>query len=390
MLKLYELFIKFICLFIPVVTRREKRKKLLLLPHIFIKNKQSKASYKEFIESKVNQNSVLIVEPNPYHFELQPGYCKYFQELGYQVDVIAQPNLKDDFSYQYYSNIPTIYYLSLKYQKKALKLSKIKDYEFVFLSTSVISSDNLRESYINWLGFEPNAKNGFLMVEHNVIPFVKDYGHEKYINQKRSFTLAGQNNIPILNPHYFGKIDPTTKSKDNIFVAVVNENENIELLFSACRKLINQQIINFKVIIAGRSVVNVIPDDLQNYITVTGLIKFKDLWRIYNNADYIIPLLNPEIPNHQRFKNGSVTGSWQIILGFLKPAIIHQEYTDYYRLNASNSIIYESNFDLADAMKLGINMKPLNYEKLQKAIYELAKDVYSKSLNNLIKFIHHE
>lgn len=390
LLKLYELFIKFICLFIPVDKRREKRNRLLLLPHLLIKNIKSKKSYKEFNVNKVKKKSVLLVEPNPYHFELQPGYCKYFEELGYHVDVIVQPNLKDDFAYQFYPNIPTIYYLSLKYQKKALRLLKVKDYDFVFLCTSAISSDNLRTSYVNWLGYEPDAKYGILMIEHNVIPFVKDFGHERYIQEGRSFTLAGQYNIPILNPHYFGEIKLTSKSKENIFVAIVNEKQNVNLLFDTCRALISQNITNFKITIAGRSVVKSIPNDLEKYINITGLIKFTELWKIYNNADYIIPFLNPEIHNQLRFKDGSVTGSWQIIMGFLKPAIIHQEYTEYYRLNTNNSIIYKLNFNLVNAMKQGINMEQVEYKKLQKSIRELAKDVYSESLNNLIKAIHHE
>lgn len=383
MIVLYNYFINFICLFVPVKTRREKRKKLLLLPIIFLKNIKSINSYKDFRQSSVRKKAVLIVEPNPYHFELQPGYCQYFQDLGYDVDVIAQPNLKEDFAYQYYPKVPEIYYLSLKYQKKALKLSKIKDYEFVFLSTSTISSDNLRTSYINWLGFEPQAKHGFLMVEHNVIPFVKDYGHEKYLEQNRSFTLAGQYNIPILNPHYFGNIKSTTLSGNNIFVAIINENQNIELLFNACKNLINQNITNFSVIVAGRSVISEIPDDLQNHISKTGIIKFTKLWEIYNNADFIIPMLNPEIDNQLRFKDGSVTGSWQIILGFSKPAIIHKDFSNFYRLNKNNALIFESNSELSVIMNKAININSYKYRSLQSNIKELSDIIYNESINNL-------
>ena len=380
---LYRYFINFVCLFVPVKTRREKRKKLFLLPYIYIKDFKSIDSYRNFKRSSVREKSVLIVEPNPYHFELQPGYCKYFQDLGYAVDVIAQPNLREDFAYQYYPNVPKIYYLSLKFQRKVLKFSKIKDYDFVFFSTSTISSDNLRTSYINWLGDEPKSKHGIFMVEHNVIPFVKDFGHEKYIIQQRSFTLAGQYNIPILNPHYFGEIKLTTKSNHTIFAVVLNEKQNIELLFDSCRRLINKNITNFKVIITGRSVVNTIPKYLENHIVVTGIINFTELWDIYNNADYIIPMLNPEIGNQQRFKNGSVTGSWQLIMGFQKPAIIHQDFKNYYRLNKANSLIYESNSQLSKVMIDAINMNLEEYTSIQNNIKELSENVYEESINNL-------
>ncbi|MCA4777328.1 glycosyltransferase family protein [Empedobacter stercoris] len=380
---LYRYIINFICLFVPSKVRREKRKNYLQRPHIFIKNLQSIKSYKEFKNSLVQEKSILIVEPNPYHYELQPGYCKYFQDLGYNVDVIAQPNLRKDFVFQYYPNIPNIYYLSLKYQKKALQFLKIKEYDFVFFSTSTISSDNLRTSYINWLGFEPKTKFGILMVEHNVVPFVEDYGHEKYIKQKRSFTLAGQYNIPMLNPHYFGEIRLMTKSDDNIFAVVGNVKENVELLFEACRCLIKQNITNFKIIIVGRSVVSIIPEDLQQYIEVTGFINFKDLWQVYNKADFLMPMLNPEINNQLRFKDGSVTGSWQTIMGFLKPALINQDFKEYYRFNEKNALIYESNSQLFKVMNEAINMNIEEYKSIQESIRELAGSVYDESLNNL-------
>lgn len=380
---IYRYLVNFICLFYSNNIRRKKRKELLQIPSILRKDFKTKKNIKKIINSEVAEKSILIVEPNPYHFEIQPGYCKYFQDLGYEVDVIAQPNLREDFAYQYYPKVPKIYYLSLKYQKKALKLSKIKNYDFVFFATSVISSDNLRTSYVNWLGFEPQAKHGIFMVEHNVIPFVKDYGHEKYIEQNRSFTLAGQYNIPMLNPHYFGNIKPTTLSGNNIFVAIVNENQNIELLFNACKNLINQNITNFSVIIAGRSVVDEIPDNLQNYISRTGIINFTKLWEIYNNADFIIPMLNPEIDNQLRFKDGSVTGSWQIILGFSKPAIIHKDFSNFYRLNKNNALIFESNSELSVTMNKAININSYKYRSLQSNIKELSDIIYNESINNL-------
>ena len=35
----------------------------------------------------IREKSVLIIEPNPYHSETIAGHCKYFTDLGYNVDV---------------------------------------------------------------------------------------------------------------------------------------------------------------------------------------------------------------------------------------------------------------------------------------------------------------
>lgn len=382
-MKLYSYFIKFICLFYPIEIRRKERERLLILPEAVKKDWKTKKNLARFSSDRVKEKSVLIVEPNPYHFELQPGYCKYFQDLGYNVDVIAQPELEEDSAYIKYPHRPNIYYLSPKHQKKALQSSKIKQYDFVFLSTSVIWANPMRDSYLNFLGFEPNGKYGFFLVEHNVIPYVKDYGHQKYVDQNRSFTLGGQQNIPMLNPHYFGEYTTTSKSKFPTFVVVINEQQNKKILFDTCRILLKKNISNFKVIVAGRTVISEIPEDLKGIISFTGKTKFADLWKIYNESDFFIPMLNPEIAHHQRYREGTVTGSWQIILGFLKPAIIHSHFANYYQFDSDNSIIFNSNEDLANAVKNAISMTSETYTFLQKNLKLLSEKIRHDSLKNL-------
>ena len=382
-MKIYNYFIKFICFFYPSKIRRKEREKLLLLPDVLKKDWKTRKNISHFLSAKVKEKSVLMVEPNPYHFELQPGFCKYFQDLGYSVDVIAQPELQEDSAYIRYPKPPDIYYLSPKHQKKALQSPKIKQYDFVFLSTSVLWAKPIRESYISWLGFEPKGKFGFFLVEHNTIPYLKNYGHEKYVAQKRSFSLAGQHQIPMLNPHYFGDVTITDKTPKTTFSAIINERKNIDLFFEACRILIRNKITNFQVYVTGRSVITELPEDLQNYITVTGKMKFADLWNIYEKSDFLIPMLNPEIPSHGRYKNGTVTGSWQIMMGFLKPAVIHRDFAGYYRLDESNSVIYKSNTELAQAMESCIDMNQKDYKILQSSLKALADEVYSESMQNL-------
>lgn len=382
-MRIYRYIVNFYCLFFPAKQRREKRQKLLLLPEIRRKNLRSKPSYRQFSNLPVQDRSILIVEPNPYHFEILPGFCKYFQDLGYHVDLIVQPNLKTDSPFIKYEHPPEIFYLSPKYQKEVLRLEKIKKYEYVFFSTSVLWEDNVRDSFINFLGYEPRAKNGLLMVEHNVIPFVKEYGHEKYVEDKRSFTLGGQQNIPILNPHYFGDHTITSRSILTTFVAVINEHKNETFLFETCRALIKKSISNFKIIIAGRTTILQIPEDLIGIISFTGKTKFVDLWEIYNRSDFFLPMLNPEIGTHQRYREGTVTGSWQIILGFLKPALIHSHFAGYYQLNGDNSIIFDSNEALVNAIEEAIFMKQENYTFLQENLKTLSGKIYQDSLENL-------
>lgn len=52
----------------------------------------------KFKTYKIKRKSVLIVEPNPYHGEILPGFVKYFQEVleGYNTDLfLRRKNITD-------------------------------------------------------------------------------------------------------------------------------------------------------------------------------------------------------------------------------------------------------------------------------------------------------
>ena len=51
----------------------------------------------EKLRATIRENSVLIVETNTCHYEVIPGYAKYFSELGYNVDVAVYDGGQLDF-----------------------------------------------------------------------------------------------------------------------------------------------------------------------------------------------------------------------------------------------------------------------------------------------------
>ena len=56
-----------------------------------------KIPLKEMFNNIVKKKTVLIFEPNNYHFECLPGYTKYFIDLGYNVDILSLNNSLDSF-----------------------------------------------------------------------------------------------------------------------------------------------------------------------------------------------------------------------------------------------------------------------------------------------------
>ena len=106
------------------------------------------------------------------------------------------------------------------------------------------------------------------------------------------------------------------------------------------------------------------------------------MYKEMEKADFFLPLLDPSNEWHRRYLNETTTGSRQLILGFLKPCLINEEFANAYDFNQNNSIIYQQN-NLLNAMKAAININSEEYEKLQKNLNLLAQNIYKESLQNL-------
>ena len=189
----------------------------------------------------------------------------------------------------------------------------------------------------------------------------------------------------MLNPHYFGEIQITPKSKDKtrfIVVGGINKNnKNYDLLLQCTKELLEYNT-NFEITIIGLSGKIDIPDELANYIKFKGKLPFAEMYKEMEKADFFLPLLDPSNEWHRRYLNETTTGSRQLILGFLKPCLINEEFANAYAFTRDNSIIYSENH-LLEAMKAAININSEEYEKLQKNLNLLAQNIYKESLQNL-------
>ena len=62
------------------------------------KNYLKVTPFYELFNTSINNDIILIFEPNFYHHECTPGYSKYFIELGYKVDILMHVSGIDSFS----------------------------------------------------------------------------------------------------------------------------------------------------------------------------------------------------------------------------------------------------------------------------------------------------
>ena len=338
-----------------------------------------------FFNFKIRPNSVLIVEPNNYHAEILPGFVKYFQDLGYKTDIFLRHENFLDSPFLDTSKI-NIFRGSAKHIKKMLKNENIKNYEFIFFSSSAYWEQDINHSsYLKYLGFTPKCRNGLFLVEHNIIPYLKQYREEKYLKEEKLFTLSGFQQTPMLNPHYFGNVKITEKSDDKtrfIVVGGINKNcKNHKLLLDSIPQLITKNK-NFEITIVGSGDELEIPKELKNHIIKKGRLSYKEMYSEMEKADFFLPLLDPDNTEHKRYLESTTSGSRQLIMGFLKPCIINKNFAQAYNFTDENSIIYDKN-QLALAMEKAMNLDQEKYKKLQESLDNLSKSVYEKSLKNL-------
>ena len=154
---------------------------------------------------------------------------------------------------------------------------------------------------------------------------------------------------------------------------------------------IKKENLTFEIIITGRNSKfnsNSIPKILNENFFFFEKVSFSKLYKIVKSSDYIFIPLDPENKKDIIFKNRKVTGSAQLVYGFLKPAIINQEFSYFYNFNSKNKILLiYNNSNLYNVMKKAILLKKKDYINLQRNLITTEKIIYQTSINNIKKVI---
>ena len=140
--------------------------------------------------------------------------------------------------------------------------------------------------------------------------------------------------------------------------------------------------INFKLTIIGRG--NILFNSiLCDFIEFKGRVDYPTLYKELESSDFILPMLDPENAEHDRYLKYGVSGSMQLIYGFRKICIINKKFASVYGLNESNSIIYDKNKYLIESLKRAIYMPHQEYMLKQNNLKIYTDNLYKQSLENL-------
>ena len=210
----------------------------------------------------------------------------------------------------------------------------------------------------------------------------------KYFYENRIWTLGNISKGLQVNPHYFGNIKIKDKSnKVRFFLTSTNFRNYTSLIQSTSR--LKSEHFNFELIITGRSKafdINIIPTNIIDNFLFKYEVPYSELYQDVYSSDYIIIPLDPKSQYDNLYKTTKVTGSIQLVYGFLKPAIINRDFADFYSLNDENSLIY-NNSNIYFAMRKAIQLSNKDYKNLQNNLSIVEKQIYRASLNNIKKVI---
>ena len=335
----------------------------------------------------IRKNCVLIVETNNCHYEVIPGFAKYFTELGYNVDIAVCGDERLDFLSDALRSV-RVYNLGEKDIERLLSAAAICKYRYVVFNSAI--------KYVG--GGAANAPEMPLVTDYykniatdkSKMIFIQQHMERQGINRNQIALVDLHNSYSsrfyVVNPHYFGKVKITPKNKDITKFIVVGGisswRKNYDLLIASVRRLA-KLTDKFKVIVVGAGQKLQIDEDVAKYFDIRGRLPYREMFAAMEEADFFLCLLDPENPDHDRYVSMGTSGSFQLIYGFAKLCLIQSKFAAAYEFNHTNSLVYENNADLVPLMQQAIEMDGAVYARLQSELKNKAKNIRERSLRNL-------
>ncbi len=335
----------------------------------------------------IRKNCVLIVETNNCHYEVIPGFAKYFTELGYNVDIAVCGDERLDFLSDALRSV-RVYNLGEKDIERLLSAAAICKYRYIVFNSAI--------KYVG--GGVANAPEMPFVTDYykniaadmSKMIFIQHHMERQGINRNQIALVDLHNpyssRFYIVNPHYFGKVKITPKSKDITKFIVVGGisswRKNYDLLIASVRRLA-KLTDRFKVIVVGAGQKLQIDEDVAAYFDIRGRLPYREMFAAMEEADFFLCLLDPENPDHDRYVSMGTSGSFQLIYGFAKLCLIQSKFAAAYEFNHTNSLVYENNADLVPLMQQAIEMDGTVYARLQSELKNKAKSIRERSLRNL-------
>lgn len=346
----------------------------------------------EYKKPVIKSKTFIVWEPcSKSHSEVVPGYVKYLLDLGYHVSVIVNPqHYKSGLFSRFEDKNLTLNKMSRKEVKEFFRKNNLKDVSGVLVTTSGKLCDSIHYEQC-YESFNPEAdKSKLFFVEHEVKHSVDAGTWREDIITLRKLNYKEADSV-VVNPHYFGEVKLTPKNSDIVnFVtvgAIQGKKKNNDLIINSVKELHEKGIHNFKITVIGKGHLKKLPKELQQYFDIKGRLPFDKMYDEIEKADFLITSYDETKPGHIRYNTTGTSGNFQLVYGFAKPCIIIESFGPINGFDSSNSILYKTDSEFANALQKGIEMSSEKYSELQKNLKAYADKLYENSKENLRKLI---
>lgn len=341
---------------------------------------------------KITANTFLVWEPCTHsHAEVVPGYVKYLLDLGYDVSVLLSPARIDEGLFSRLCNDR----MSVSRMPQSAILAWFRrhglaDARGILITTArkIGGGETYQAEYALFAG--RSAQQKLLLVEHDVREPADRGAIDANVITLREVHYKGVA-TSVVNPHYFGEIAVTPKNEGTTVFLTVGalraRRRNSTMLLDAVAALHEAGLRNFRIVVVGTGNLKGIPAALHGYFDIRGRLDFTQLYSEIEQADFLLPLLDPEDPRHERYLTTGTTGSFQLVYGFAKPCLIAAHFAAPNGFDRANSLVYAGNAELASAMSDAVRMSPRDYAAMQAALQQSAAALYATSLANLKRLV---
>lgn len=352
---------------------------------------------------------IILLEPNPYHNEVLPGIAKYFEDLNYVVDIYIRKEVVEQEVFCRYKVKGNIVSYSMDSIADILMSDEIQEYDFLFLSSMEHGENGKLTRFLDEINCVPKTKYGVLGMYHTNY-LVEEFNDNELQKQRRLFFISNFQtrgyDASSLSPVYFvDKHETTEVLTETRKILTIGTSTDFSLLSEAYWRLSKEErkkieirhigivpkgkmdlkgiIYNFIIFCLGW----IIPKYRKcKNIIYLGKLDFPEMYEEIENADFILALIDPAIGNQARYLKYSTSGIRQLIIGFNKCSIMHDDIAKAYDLT-KDAYIGFSTGKVNDALRKAIYMTEEDYWEMEREVEKVRNKIYNKSLYNLKKVL---
>ena len=332
--------------------------------------------------------TVLMVEPNRYHAEILPGYAHYFRQLGFDVVLLWRRQNADSevFDRVPLDERPVAYVMPPWLMRLFLKGRRNGKYNFIFITSAIWAEPHgYFGTFCQYLGGCPKGRSGYAMVVHEFDHVVEAVKNGSVQISRISCLSPAENHgkrIAMINPHYFGEIKQKPLAARRTFITVGTQYRTFHKLIQIVRELERHGWNNFRVQIVGGGAIKAKYPEAPSNVEFLGRLGFPELYRRLESADFYLCVLDSAEPAHRRYLDATTSGARQLILGFLKVPIIHEDFARAFGLCPKSAILYQSN-KVLHAMTHALQMADAERDNLRENLRRMCHKVAEASLLDL-------